>query len=57
MSDVIIDRRRDRYRSVCFRVRQGKCEVELCQNCVTYPLNPRANTVSYEEMSPRIDVA
>jgi len=30
---------------------------ELCQNCVTYPLKPPVNTVIYEDMSTRIDVA
>jgi hypothetical protein len=31
--------------------------VGLCQNCVTYPLNRPVNTVIYEDMSTRIDLA
>ena len=37
--------------------RAAKWESVLCQNCVTYPLKPPVNTVSYEDMSMRIDVA
>jgi hypothetical protein len=34
-----------------------KCERQLCQNCVTYPPQPRANTVIYGHTSRHIDVA
>jgi len=35
----------------------AKREWFLCQNCVTYPLNPPVNTVIYEDMSTRLVVA
>jgi hypothetical protein len=38
-------------------VRRQKREPELCQNCVTYPLKPGANTVSYGDTSVHIVVA
>jgi len=34
-----------------------KRDQRLCQNCVTYPRQPPVNTVIYEDMSMRIDVA
>lgn len=39
------------------RMRPRKCESGLCQNCVRYPLKPRANTVIYGDTPMHIVVA
>jgi hypothetical protein len=40
-----------------FDVRLRKLRIGLCQNCVTYPPKPPANTVIYGETATHINVA
>jgi hypothetical protein len=42
---------------MCADILPSRSQTRLCQNCVTCPLKPPVNTVIYEDMSTRIDVA